>query len=72
MIEHTTKYTYTLETATELANAWTKCRDSSGVEFKKWRREYNTAIRVVPQDSRYPDMCWAVTNRFDPRVAKGE
>ena len=29
-------------------------------------------ITKTPENSKYPDMCWVVTNKFDQRVMKGE
>ena len=73
MLLHTTDYNMTLTTATKVANHWTKCESSiDGFIYKDWRSEYNTAIKGEPADSRYPEECWAVTNKFDPRVARGE
>jgi len=76
MIEHTTEHCMNLDTATELANIWTNCKGLDDTDYTKsphnWRKEYNTAMPGEPKYPSEPDMCWAVTNRFDPRVAKGE
>jgi hypothetical protein len=50
-------YQWTLEKAAQLANIWTKADNI-----------YWTAIKGTPVSKLSPKHCWAVTNRFDPRV----
>lgn len=56
--EYIGSFLWTLEKSIELANQATK---DLGI--------YYTSIKGTPYFHTTPDQCWAVTNRFDPRVA---
>lgn len=77
MNKHTTDFNMTFEHATETANCWSKGISKVDGSDRTcypwyWRKEYNTAIRGEPLNPDYPELCWAATNKFDPRVVKGE
>jgi len=61
---------HTLEQSTRIANYYTKGCDAWG---NPWilAKSYHTALKEQPAHPAYPEYCWRVTNRFDPRV-KGE
>jgi peroxiredoxin len=72
MPEFTTKFSMSFKKATTLANYWSKnlsIIDDSTLKY--WRKEYNTAIKGEPMDANFPNLCWAVTNKFDPRIRRG-
>lgn len=54
-------YWWTLEEATDLANRWTK---TDGV--------YYSTVKGEPKSPDVPHECWAVTNKYDPRVIANE
>jgi len=67
---------FTLETATENAYWWSRGLEAipseDGIRDKLWEPTYCTAIKGIPENPDRPNECWQVTNRFDPRVAKGD
>jgi len=63
---------FNFETATQNAYWWSKgleavLSESRTERMKLWEPTYCTAMKGVPYDSDFPDDCWYVTNRFDPR-----
>ena len=78
-IEQTTEpwtgpFWWTFEKATEIANQISArqdiCGDPELYDFIKG--QYITAIKGEPDDPSRPEECWALTNRYDPRVVKSK
>lgn len=61
---------YDFETATELANNWTKGCYSDGTPMPGAEKAYYTAVKGKPFLVKEPKDCWKVTNMFDPRVKR--
>ena len=63
---HETSGVFTLEAATRIANSWCKGKLLNYVDINTVR-QYFTAVPCEP-DKNSPDLCWKVSNKFDPRV----
>ena len=57
MTTFTSRFWHTKETANKSANNMTKIKGC-----------YYTTVKGEPHDRQIPNECWAVTNRFDPRI----
>jgi len=66
--EYTTAFDLTYEEANLIAYCWSHGLCTSGIPLTL--ADYNTAVKGEPEDINFPDECWAVTNKFDPRVVK--
>jgi hypothetical protein len=70
MFEFTSRFWWTFESAKEKANILSKGGDIHGDPslYADLKKQYVTFIKGAPHDPTYPNECWAITNKFDPRV----
>jgi len=65
---HETSGKFDLLTATKIANAWSRGKMLYYMDMTTVR-QYFTAVKCIP-DKNSPELCWVVSNRFDPRLEK--
>lgn len=58
-MSYTGLFCWSLEAAQLVSKRW--CREA---------KEYCTYVKGEPHDPTVPEECWALTNRFDPKVRK--
>ena len=68
--EFTSNFWWTAEKAQELANTISRGGDILGDPslYAYLKNQYVTSIKGPPFSEALPDECWAITNKFDPRV----
>ena len=63
-LAYTSPYIYDFETATEVANLWSRGISITGKPLVGWKTRYFTTVKD-PQSNN-----WGVTDKYDPKIHK--